>query len=138
MAMWRGGRREWGERGSKGEGERGVREQEREEGANSSSDSGPGLPGCCQVTVGWSLDRIPTWATGLSSVSAGEKKKGQMLRRAPSNTKKGKETTNIPVLTSFHLRSGSPVKSSLLVEELMLKVLDTGWGRDQIPKGREA
>ena len=27
-------------------------EQEREEGSNSHFHSGPGLPGCCQVTVG--------------------------------------------------------------------------------------
>jgi hypothetical protein len=52
--------REWGrERG--GEKSKRAREkQEREEGANSHFYSGLGLPGCCQVTVGWSLDRMLT------------------------------------------------------------------------------
>ena len=63
MTMWREEGREWGERGSKGA--RGKRERDkskrvREEGANSPSYSGPGLPGCCQVTVGWSPDRVST------------------------------------------------------------------------------
>jgi hypothetical protein len=59
------------ERGGKGMGRDGVgggargqsrskkgraRDQEREEGASSPFYSGSDLPGCCQVTVGWSLD----------------------------------------------------------------------------------
>ena len=40
--------------------ERGARRQEREEGTSSPFYSGSGLPGCCQVTVGWSLDRMLT------------------------------------------------------------------------------
>jgi hypothetical protein len=67
----RGGR-ESGERGSKREPQESKR-QEREEKANSPFYSGPGLPGCCQVTVGrsipdccqvtigWSLDRMITF-----------------------------------------------------------------------------
>jgi hypothetical protein len=39
-----------------------ARDQEgkRPRGANSTFYSGSGLPGCCQVTVGWSLDRMLT------------------------------------------------------------------------------
>jgi hypothetical protein len=37
-----------------------TRDQGSEEGASSPFYSGSGLPGCCQLTVGWSLDRIPT------------------------------------------------------------------------------
>jgi hypothetical protein len=37
-----------------------VRELEREEGASSPFYSGSGLSGCCQETVGWSLDRMLT------------------------------------------------------------------------------
>jgi hypothetical protein len=62
--------REWeGERKNKRE----AREQEREEGTSSPFYSGSGLPGCCQgtvrrrripgycqVTMGWSLDRMLT------------------------------------------------------------------------------
>ena len=50
MATWREGRREWGDRGSKREQE--SKRQEREERTSSPFYSGPGLPGCCQVTVG--------------------------------------------------------------------------------------
>ena len=32
----------------------------RERGASNPFYSGPDLPGCCQVIVGWSLDRILT------------------------------------------------------------------------------
>jgi hypothetical protein len=39
------------------------REQEREEGASSPFNSGPGLHGCCQVTVGRS---IPGWPHGVN------------------------------------------------------------------------
>jgi hypothetical protein len=34
--------------------------QEREEGASSPFYSGPDQPGCFQVTVGWSFDRMLT------------------------------------------------------------------------------
>jgi hypothetical protein len=37
-----------------------TREQEREEGASSPFYSESGTPGCCQVTVGWSLDKMLT------------------------------------------------------------------------------
>jgi hypothetical protein len=40
--------------------EREAKGQEREEGISSHLYSGRGLPGCCQVTVGWSLDRMLT------------------------------------------------------------------------------
>jgi hypothetical protein len=36
------------------------RRQERMEGASSPFYSESGTPGCCQVTVGWSLDKMPT------------------------------------------------------------------------------
>jgi hypothetical protein len=38
--------------GREKEQEREARPQEREDGASSPFYSGPGLPGCCQVTVG--------------------------------------------------------------------------------------
>ena len=51
----------WKEMGE-GNGERGGREaekgQESEEGASSPFYSESGLPGCCQVTMGQSLDRM--------------------------------------------------------------------------------
>ena len=59
MVMWR----TWGwDRGEGTENKKGRarEEQEREEGASSSFYSGSGLPGCCQATVGWSLDRMLT------------------------------------------------------------------------------
>jgi hypothetical protein len=73
MTTWREGGREWEESGE-GNGERGEargskrargkkarrQERERQEGASSPFYSGSGLPGCCQVTVEWSLDRILT------------------------------------------------------------------------------
>ena len=41
------------ERGGGGE------QRECKEGPNSPSYSKPGLPGCCQVIVGWSLEEMP-------------------------------------------------------------------------------
>jgi hypothetical protein len=53
------------ERRGKGMGRDGEQEgaieqeaRESEDGASSPFHSAPGLPGCCQVTVGWSLDRM--------------------------------------------------------------------------------
>ena len=54
----REGGREWGERG-KGKA-RAREEQEKEEGASSPLYSESGTPGCCQVTVGWSLKGMLT------------------------------------------------------------------------------
>ena len=51
----------WRERGSKRE------RQEREEGANSPFYSGPGLPGCCQVTVGRSIPGCCQVTVGVES-----------------------------------------------------------------------
>jgi len=48
----------WRERGQKG---KRVREQEHEEGANSPFYSESGIPGCCQVTMGWSLKGMLTF-----------------------------------------------------------------------------
>jgi hypothetical protein len=46
----------WGVEGGNGDGRARAREkQEREEEASRLFYSGSGLPGCCQVTVGWSL-----------------------------------------------------------------------------------
>jgi hypothetical protein len=63
MTTWREGgkgmRREGEQEGAR-EQEREAREQERGEGASSPFYSGPGLPGCCQGTVGWSLHRMLT------------------------------------------------------------------------------
>ena len=56
----------WRERGE----ERGSKRAREREGRRASSPfySGSGLPGCCQVTVRWSLDRMLTlsikWAPG--------------------------------------------------------------------------
>jgi hypothetical protein len=47
--MEREGGRVWGE----GEEEKAREEQESEEGASSPSYNKSGIPGCCQVTVGW-------------------------------------------------------------------------------------
>jgi hypothetical protein len=52
------GREREGEEESKSKEE--VREQENKEGASSPFYSGSGPPSCCQVTVGWSLDRMLT------------------------------------------------------------------------------
>jgi hypothetical protein len=41
------------------------REQESEEGASSPFYSVSGLPGCCQVTVGWSLDKMLSYHPDL-------------------------------------------------------------------------
>ena len=66
MTTWREGGREWRERGQVGsKRKRNKRDKRskrvrREEGPSSPFYSGPGLLGCCQVTVGWSLDRILT------------------------------------------------------------------------------
>jgi hypothetical protein len=62
MSTWnRMGVREWGERGEgklrKSKERRGTGEKE---GVSSRFYSGSGTPGCCQVTVGWSLDRMIT------------------------------------------------------------------------------
>jgi hypothetical protein len=46
-----------GERGEGTEREQEGKEQERDEGASSPFHSESGTPGCCQVTVGWSLDK---------------------------------------------------------------------------------
>jgi hypothetical protein len=58
-------------RAQEGKREARVRENKREEGASSPFYSWLGLPGCCQVTVGWSLDRMLTmiiWLTGSCEV----------------------------------------------------------------------
>jgi hypothetical protein len=49
--------------GQKGEGKskRRARDQESEEGTNSPFHSESAIPGCCKVTVGWSLDRMLTF-----------------------------------------------------------------------------
>jgi hypothetical protein len=78
METWR---REWKRRGKggwKGEGtgskkgtargqenKRARKEQWKEEGASITFYSGSGLPGYCQVTVGWTLDRMLTILTKL-------------------------------------------------------------------------
>jgi hypothetical protein len=46
--------------GSTQEVKRETREQESKEGTHNPFHSGPGLPGCCQIIVGWSLDRMLT------------------------------------------------------------------------------
>jgi hypothetical protein len=48
----------------KGEDRAGARRQERAEGTSSSFYSESGTPGCCQVTVGWSLDKMLTTKKG--------------------------------------------------------------------------
>lgn len=65
------------EKGAGGEGQEGknkreAREQEQEEGASSPFYNESGLPGCCQVTVGWSLDRMLTcWCLSRGNQSHG-------------------------------------------------------------------
>ena len=61
MSTWREGGGEWGEKGQRGksrEKEKSKRKRVRR-GASSSFYSESGTPGCCQVTVGHSLDRMP-------------------------------------------------------------------------------
>jgi hypothetical protein len=55
----RKGGREIGARGQSGSQK--ARDQENEERASSPFYSGSCMPGCCQVTVGWNLDRILTF-----------------------------------------------------------------------------
>ena len=50
----------WGGGGGKRVGARTREEQVREEGASSPFYSESGTPGCCQVTVGQSLEEMPT------------------------------------------------------------------------------
>jgi hypothetical protein len=61
--MEREGRRGWG----MGREWRGAerQEQEQEESASSPFYSESGIPGCFQVTVGWSLDRLLTFSISL-------------------------------------------------------------------------
>ena len=54
MSMW------WWWWGAEKEQERNKRPREQGERASSPFYSESGLLGCCQVTVGWSLDRILT------------------------------------------------------------------------------
>jgi hypothetical protein len=61
MSMWK--KREKGmERGCKGQEYR-VRRQEREEWVCNPFNSESGIPGCCQVTVRQTLDKMPTYTT---------------------------------------------------------------------------
>ena len=61
MATWREMGREWERGGARGQEARERSRSKREEGASSPFYSGPGLPGCCQVTVGQSLEGILTF-----------------------------------------------------------------------------
>ena len=63
MSMWRERGERDGERGGRGERTEEEQEGKREEGASSSFYSESGIPGCCQVTVGWSLDKMLTIST---------------------------------------------------------------------------
>jgi hypothetical protein len=53
---------------ARGRGKRGVRVKERG-GPSSPFYSGPGLPGCCQITVGWSLYKMLTPRESLAQFS---------------------------------------------------------------------
>lgn len=64
--MERKGGREIGARGQSGSQK--ARDQENEERASSPFYSGSCMPGCCQVTVGWSLDRMLTPCLSLLPV----------------------------------------------------------------------
>ena len=84
MTMWReGGGKESPRSTRENLRVRELREREREEGLSSPLYSRPGLPGCCQVTVGrgipgccqvtvgWSLDRILTLFTTFKVLICG-------------------------------------------------------------------
>ena len=76
--MWRErGTGEWGEKGKGGEDRVGARrqDQERAEGASSPFYSESGIPGCCQVTVGQSLEEM------LTFLHFGLIKKGETRKR---------------------------------------------------------
>jgi hypothetical protein len=63
----------WRERGRRmGRGEQKQEERAREEGASSPIYNESGTPGCCQVTVGWSLDKMLPMCvnTGVTCYSA--------------------------------------------------------------------
>jgi hypothetical protein len=51
MTMWREGKGEWGERGNIGTRGKGESRSKRERKGQTASFIGPGLPGCCQVTM---------------------------------------------------------------------------------------
>ena len=57
----------WEEKGQRGEEDKRAREQEGEEGASSLFYSESGIPGCCQVTVEWSLEEMLTHLLTISS-----------------------------------------------------------------------
>ena len=61
MNMWRDGGGEWGEKGQRG---KRIREQESEEGASSPFYNESGIPGCCLVTVGQSLEEMELFHNG--------------------------------------------------------------------------
>jgi hypothetical protein len=72
MSTCPGGEENWERRVKRQRDRVGARreEQEREEGASSPVYSGLGLPGCCQVTVGWSLNKTLTKIISGCSQSA--------------------------------------------------------------------
>jgi hypothetical protein len=59
MGMWREGEGN-GERGSRNKRQSRSKRARERGGASSPFYSESGTPGCCQVTVGWSLDKILT------------------------------------------------------------------------------
>jgi hypothetical protein len=74
MSTWREGGKRMGREGEQEGKRQEMRDRSKrvtEEGASSPSYLGPGLPGCCQVTVGQSLDRI---LTHHQCITEGQKK----------------------------------------------------------------
>ena len=63
MSTWREGEGN-GERKDRGEEEKRAREEEKGEGASSPFCAESGTPGCGQVTVGRSLEEMPTPTKG--------------------------------------------------------------------------
>jgi hypothetical protein len=79
----------WRERG-KGNGKWGEQEQEGEEGASSPFYNASSTPGCCQITVGRSLDKMLTHRghlseRGLPKAVRDELGKGLFCRKDPWN-----------------------------------------------------
>jgi hypothetical protein len=74
--MWRERGKGWGE----SEWSKKARARENREWGSSPFYSEPGIPGCCQVTVGWSLDQKKN------------KKKTKQTKTKNKNKKRNKQT----------------------------------------------
>jgi hypothetical protein len=84
MTTWREGEREWGarEQGSKRQEARERQEHKRERRGQAAPFIGPGLPGCCQVTMGKSIPGCCQVSEGGVQTEYQHKQPGQQLSMA--------------------------------------------------------